>query len=185
MRCRNPVSQTKRTISHSQALWSNVLSCCWPWGCVCVCVGFLPFSSRARGHTLLFVLCHSLLNVTQPLLAVSVKVMEVIVLRFRLGLCVDVKHVLALLHLLQELVCGLEDRRTSDRGLTGIRLYLQLIQPCGKDPRQKMFGPNRIRHMIIRRSLEKTPLKNCSRTCSGFQLVKEKSCSDGQMGPFF
>lgn len=63
--------------------------------------------ARAGGLAALLVLLAPLLALA--LLVVGVKVGSLVVLGFGLQLCVDVKHVLALLHLLQELVGGLQE----------------------------------------------------------------------------
>lgn len=80
----------------------------------------LPSFARARGLTALLLLLGSLLTVTQSILIVGIKVGAVVLFRFRLGLSVQVKHVFALLHLLQELIHGLKEDAQSDRRHAGI-----------------------------------------------------------------
>lgn len=66
-----------------------------------------PCLSGAGGLTSLLVLFGSVLAVARALLVVGVKVGAVVVLG--LGLGIQVKHVIALLHLLQQLVHGLRE----------------------------------------------------------------------------
>lgn len=75
------------------------------------CSPSLPCVARAGGLAALLVLLAPLLALAQALLVVGVKVGRLVVLGFGLQLRVDVKHVLALLHLLQELVGGLQEDR--------------------------------------------------------------------------
>lgn len=69
----------------------------------------LPCFAGARGLTTLLVLLGSLLTVTESLLIVGVKVRAVVFFGLGLRLGVHVKHVVALFHLLQELIHGLKE----------------------------------------------------------------------------
>lgn len=80
----------------------------------------LPWSAGARGLTTLLVVLGSLLTVTESLFIVGIKVRAVVFFGLRLGLCVHVKHVFALFHLLQELIHGLKEDVQSDRRHAGI-----------------------------------------------------------------
>lgn len=71
--------------------------------------GGLPCSAGARGLTALLVLLGSLLTIAKSLLIVGIEVGKLVFFGFGLELGVHVEHVFALLHLLQELVHGLEE----------------------------------------------------------------------------
>lgn len=80
--------------------------------------GGLPCSAGAGGLTALLVLLGSLLTIAEFLLIVGIEVGTLVFFGFRLELGVHVEHVFALLHLLQELVHGLEeDAQSHSRNL--------------------------------------------------------------------
>lgn len=84
----------------------------------------LPCSAGARSLTALLVLLGSVLTVTESFLVIGIKVRTFVVFWLGLRLRVHVEHVLALFHLLQELIHGLEEDAQSDRQHDGIR-FLQ------------------------------------------------------------
>lgn len=144
----------------------------------CLQLMVLPSFARPRCFTTLFVLLGPLLTVTNFFLKVSVKVWAVFFFMLRLGLSVHIKHMFSLLHLLQELIHSLR---------VHIQTEIDDIKGSDLKPSYRRFLDETATVSVALALIIHHPLGYFSvvfLTCSGFQLVKEKSCSDGQMELF-